>query len=165
MIEETEHQWECQKAACFILRTGYLGQDSWENEKKIAYALQPTRQLGLPKAQRPPRAQAGPRLGLTGQPGVAWGYSRPSCLKIVKCGAEQCVRTSTEPTAPLGHLTGQYQVGALPQICFDVTPASLNRHFLSAPHSQKALKQSHFGSIATNPQHKHEQGLKKHFEA
>ena len=56
VIEETEHQWECQKAACFILRTGYLGQDSWENEKKIAYALQPTRQLGLSKAQRPPRA-------------------------------------------------------------------------------------------------------------
>ena len=94
----------------------------------------------------------------------AWGYSRPSCLNKVKCGLKQCDGTSAETSAPLVYQTGRNEVGTLPQIFFVVTPASLNRHFLSAPHSQKALKQSHFSSIASNLQHKHEQGLMKSFE-
>ena len=130
--------------------------------KKIAYALQPTGQLDL-LSQRP-RGLPGLRPGLglpdyrshwpTRHGSQAWGYSRPSCLNKVKCGLKQCDGTSAETSAPLVYQTGRNQVGTLPQIFFVVTPASLNRHFLSAPHSQKALKQSHFESFATNPQHK-----------
>ena len=61
MIEETEHQWECQKAACFILRTGYLGQDSWENEKKNCLCITADQAVRPPKG---PRGLSGLRLDL-----------------------------------------------------------------------------------------------------